>query len=114
MIQEFLIIFIINYIGIILANVLHLPIPGTIIGMLLLFILLITKVLKLNKIERAGDFLLINMTIFFLPPAVKLLDSIYLLQNGLIKIIFLVIFSTLLTMVVTAKVVEVLIGRTEK
>ena len=34
MIQEFLIIFIINYIGIILTEVLNLPIPGTISGML--------------------------------------------------------------------------------
>lgn len=56
MIQEFLIIFIINYIGIILTEVFNLPIPGTINGMLLLFALLYFKVLKLEKIERAGDF----------------------------------------------------------
>ena len=37
MIREFLLIFVINYIGVILTEVFHLPIPGTISGMLLLF-----------------------------------------------------------------------------
>lgn len=114
MIREFLIIFIVNYIGIIISQVCRLPIPGTIIGMLLLFILLYTKLLKLSSIERAGNFLLLNMTIFFLPPAVKLLDTMNLLKNGTLKIMFLVIFSTILTMVITAKTVEYLIKRSER
>lgn len=114
MLREFLLIFVINYIGVIIAQVFKLPIPGTILGMLLLFILLYTKVLKVSSIERAANFLLLNMTIFFLPPSVELLDTMYLLKNGTLKIVFLVIFSTLLTMVVTAKTVEFLIKRVDK
>ena len=114
MIREFLIIFTINYIGIIVSELLHLPIPGTISGMLLLFLLLYFKVLKLSYIKNASNFLLLNMTIFFLPPAVSLLENIYLLKSGFIKIMFLVIVSTLITMVVTAKTVQYLIERGEK
>ena len=114
MIREFLIIFIINYIGVIISQVCRLPIQGTIIGMLVLFALLYTKLLKLSSIERAGNFLLLNMTIFFLPPSVRLLDTMYLLKNGTLKILFLVIFSTILTMIVTAKTVEFLIKRSER
>lgn len=114
MLREFLLIFVINYIGVIIAQVFKLPIPGTILGMLLLFILLYTKVLKVSSIERAANFLLLNMTIFFLPPSVELLDTMYLLKNGTLKIVFLVIFSTLLTMVITAKTVEFLIKRVDK
>lgn len=114
MIREFLIIFTINYIGIIISELLHLPIPGTISGMLLLFLLLYFKVLKLSYIKNASNFLLLNMTIFFLPPAVSLLENIYLLKSGFIKIMFLVIISTLITMVVTAKTVQYLIERGEK
>ena len=65
MIREFLLIFVINYIGVVLTEVFHLPIPGTISGMLLLFALLYFKILKLSHIEHAGNFLLLNMTIFF-------------------------------------------------
>ena len=53
MIQEFLIIFIINYIGVLMAEVLKFPLPGTINGMLLLFVLLYFKVIKLEKIEKS-------------------------------------------------------------
>lgn len=111
MIREFLLIFIVNYIGVILTAVLHLPIPGTISGMLLLFALLYFKVLKLSSIQNAGNFLLLNMTIFFLPPSVSLIESLYLLKTGIFKILFLVIFSTILTMVVTALTVQYLIER---
>lgn len=114
MIREFLLIFVINYIGVILTEVFHLPIPGTISGMLLLFALLYFKVLKLSYIENAGNFLLLNMTIFFLPPSVSLLESMYLLKTGLFKILFLVIFSTLITMVITALTVQYLIERGER
>ena len=114
MIREFLLIFVINYIGVILTEVFHLPIPGTISGMLLLFALLYFKILKLSHIENAGNFLLLNMTIFFLPPSVSLLENIALLKTGFLKIIFLVIVSTLITMVITALTVQYLIERGEK
>lgn len=114
MIREFLLIFVINYIGVILTEVLHLPVPGTISGMLLLFALLYFKVLKLSHIENAGNFLLLNMTIFFLPPSVSLLENIALLKTGFLKIIFLVIVSTIITMVITALTVQYLIERGEK
>lgn len=114
MIREFLLIFVVNYIGIVLSEVLHLPIPGTITGMLLLFGLLYFKILRLSHIENAGNFLLLNMTIFFLPPSVSLIENIALLKTGFIKIIFLVVFSTLITMVVTALTVQYLIERGER
>lgn len=114
MLREFLLIFIINYIGVVLSEVLHLPIPGTISGMLLLFLLLHFKFLKLTHIEKAGNLLLLNMTIFFLPPAVSLLENIYLLKTGFLKIIFLVVFTTVITMVITGITVQYLIERGEK
>lgn len=114
MIQEFLIIFIINYIGVIMAEILHFPLPGTINGMLLLFVLLYFKIIKLEKIEKVSDFLLLNMTIFFMPPSVKLLESLYLLKTGIFKIIFILIFTTILTMIVTGLTVQYMIERKEK
>lgn len=114
MIQEFLIIFIINYIGVLMAEVLKFPLPGTINGMLLLFVMLYFKVIKLEKIEKASDFLLVNMTIFFMPPSVKLIESLYLLKTGIFKIIFILIFTTILTMIVTGLTVQYMIERKEK
>ncbi len=77
MLREFMLIFTINYVGMLLSKILHLPLPGTIVSLLLLFFMLQFKILKLEKIENAGNFLLLNMTIFFMPPTVKIIDSYY-------------------------------------
>ncbi len=114
MIKEFVIIFAINYVGIIISTVLKLPIPGTIIAMLLFFMLLYFKIIKVEKIERATALLLLNMTIFFLPPAVKIMDNIKHLNGNFLKALFIIVFTTFLTMGITGKVVELMIKLMEK
>ena len=114
MIGEFMLIFTINYVGILLSKILHLPLPGTIASLLLLFLMLQFKVLKLEKIENAGNFLLLNMTIFFMPPTVKIIDSYELLEKDLFKIIVIIIVSTFLTMGITGKVVQLMIDFKER
>ena len=114
MLREFMLIFTINYVGMLLSKILHLPLPGTIASLLLLFLMLQFKVLKLEKIENAGNFLLLNMTIFFMPPTVKIIDSYELLEKDLFKIIVIIIVSTFLTMGITGKVVQLMIDFKER
>ena len=114
MLREFMLIFTINYVGILLSKILHLPLPGTILSLLILFLMLQFKVLKLEKIENAGNFLLLNMTIFFMPPTVKIIDSYELLEKDLFKIIVIIIVSTFLTMGITEKVVQLMIDLKER
>lgn len=114
MFKQFLIILVINFAGIIIQNLFHLPLPGTILGMLILFILLWTKVLKVESIEKVCDFLILNMIIFFLPPAVELLEYMTLLKTGFLKILILLVATTVITMVVTGKTVDFCIKRMEK
>ena len=114
MLREFMIIFLINYVGMLLSKILHLPLPGTIVSLLLLFLMLQFKVLKLEKIENAGNFLLLNMTIFFMPPTVKIIDSYELLEKDLFKIIVIILVSTFLTMGITGKVVQLMIDLKER
>ena len=114
MLREFMLIFAINYVGMLLSKILHLPLPGTIVSLLLLFLMLQFKVLKLEKIENAGNFLLLNMTIFFMPPTVKIIDSYELLEKDLFKIIVIIIVSTFLTMGITGKVVQLMIDFKER
>ena len=114
MLREFMLIFTINYVGILLSKILHLPLPGTILSLLILFLMLQFKVLKLEKIENAGNFLLLNMTIFFMPPTVKIIDSYELLEKDLFKIIVIILVSTFLTMGITGKVVQLMIDLKER
>ena len=109
MINEFMLILVINYVGILISTVLPFPLPGTITALLLQF-----KVLKLEKIENAANFLLLNMTLFFMPPTVKIIDSYDLLEKDLVKIIIIIVISTFLTMGITGKVVQMMIDYREK
>ena len=72
MINEFMLILVINYVGILISTVLPFPLPGTITALLLLFLLLQFKILKLEKIENAANFLLLNMTLFLCHLLLKL------------------------------------------
>lgn len=114
MFKQFLILLIINFAGVILQKLFNLPLPGTILGMLILFVLLWTKKLKVESVEKVCDFLILNMIIFFLPPAVELLEYMTLLKTGFFRILLLLIITTVLTMVITGKTVEFCIKRMEK
>ncbi len=53
----------------------HLPIPGGIIGLIILFLALQFKWLRVRHVNMVGNFLLANMTILFLPPAVGIMGK---------------------------------------
>lgn len=114
MIQQFIILFVINYTGTIISKFFNLPIPGTILGMIIFFILLYSKILKIEKIESAVNVLLLNMTILFMPPTVKILDSAHHLEGQFLKILLLIVITTFVTMGVTGKIVQFMIEFIEK
>ena len=58
-------------------------IPGSIIGMILLFILLKAKVIKLESINEVSNFFLDNMAIFFIPSGVSLIKSLDLISDNI-------------------------------
>lgn len=111
MLFEFFIILSVNYLGVVLEKIFHLPIPGTVNGLLLLFIFLTFKIIKLESIKTVGEFFVANMVITFIPPSVKLLDVIGVLKGDFFKLIFLLMFTTLFTMVVTALSVDFMMRR---
>ncbi len=112
--KQFTLIFIISYIGEVFSSFIQFPIPGPIIGMLILLILLEGKILKLKSIEEASNFFLSNLSLFFIPSGVKLISTINILQGNLTKILIIMIFSTIITMGVTGRMVQFLINRGDK
>ena len=110
---QLLILLSINFVGILIQKFFHLPLPGTIIGMMILFILLYTKVLTEKTIGDICDFLIKIMVLLFLPPIIDLIENFDLLRVGFLKIIFLLVVTTAITMVVTGKTVDFLIRMKE-
>ena len=84
---QLMIIFSISLIGEGISYLFHLPIPGSIIGLILLFLALQFKIFRLRHVSMVGNFLLANMTILFLPPAVGIMDKFHVIAPYLLPIV---------------------------
>lgn len=108
LLREFLLILALYFIGEALHIFLHLPIPGNILGMILLLLCLCTKILKLEMIENISNFLLDHLAFFFIPAGVGLITSLDILKGTWYKILLVCFLTTIIVMVVSGKVVQVL------
>ena len=97
--------------GDIISKGLSLPVPGNIIGMIILLVLLCTKTIKLDQVEDVSDFLLNHLAFFFIPAGVGLISSFTLIKSSFIQIIFICILTTIITICVTGKVVEICLSK---
>lgn len=106
MLKQFTIILSIYFLGELLQKAFGLPVPGNILGMLILFFGLYTGVIKLEMIDRISDFLLDNLAFFFLPAGVSLITCFALLEGKLTAVIGVSILSTVIILGVTGLTVE--------
>lgn len=114
LLRQFLIVLIICVIGEVLNKVVHIPLPGSIIGMILLFVCLITGVIKVEMIEEISGFLLDHLAFFFIPSGVGLLAYAGILKKNLVPIMAICFVSTILVMIVTGLTVQLIKGRKAK
>lgn len=106
---QFCVILIVCFIGEFFHAIIPLPIPASIYGLVIMFILLSFKIIKLEKIEKTADFLIQIMPIMFVPSAVGIITVWANLKNILIPFILIVIATTVIVMVVTGKTAELVI-----
>lgn len=83
-------------------------IPGTVIGMVLLFIALMTKLIKLDQIEQVSKFLLDHLAFLFVPAGVGLINSLDVIGSSWLPILVIVLVSTVVVIGVTGWTVQLL------
>lgn len=76
----------------------NLFIPGSVIGLVLMFILLTTGILKANWIEKGARFMVNHLVLFFIPATVGLLNYYDLFKGKGIFLIVITVVSTLFVM----------------
>lgn len=103
-------IILLSWTGELLNKGLGIPIPGAIIGMVLLTLLLTLKIIKLPQVEEGADKLLSVLALFFVPLFVKLLEIGPILANYGGKLVILLVTTTILVMVVTAFTAKLLLS----
>lgn len=112
-ILQLFILWLLNQAGIFIVTFFHLSIPGNVVGMILLFILLMTGVIKLEWINEAASFLLKHLVFFFIPISVGIITFGKLfLQSGL-SLIFILVLSASIGIIVTGTVSQLLTVKKE-
>lgn len=76
--------------------------PASVIGMILTFLLLVLKILKLEHIKNFSDFLLGNMAFLFVPAGVNIINYLSVLMDNILPLVVICVVSTILTFGATA------------
>lgn len=93
-IEQFAIILTMSFLGELLHHVIPLPIPGSIYGLILLLLSLVTGIVKIDQIKEASTFLIEIMPMMFIPAAAGLLTSWSSLKPVLLPVCVITIVST--------------------
>ncbi|HBW13624.1 MULTISPECIES: CidA/LrgA family protein [Proteiniclasticum] len=83
-------------------------IPGTVIGMILLFLLLLSGLLKLEQIADISKFLLDHLAFLFVPAGVGLMSNFQVIKEAWLPILAIILISTVLVMGVTGWTIQLM------
>ena len=88
-----------------------LPVPASIYGLLLLFALLKSGILKLEQIEDVGNLLLELMPLLLVPASVSVLTALDAIQRMLLPVLVMGFIGTTAVMLVTGLLSQWIIRR---
>ena len=104
--KQIAIILAVSFLGEFLNWLLPLPIPGSIYGMVILFVALMAGLIKLSSVKTVGDFLIDILPLLFIPPTVGLLDAWPVMQSFLGAIIVISVVSTIIVAAVSGRITQ--------
>jgi holin-like protein len=100
------IIFLFTFLGEALARLIPFPIPAAIWGLLLLFLALCLKLLRVEQIKACSGFLVTLLPVLFVAPTVNLMEQAQQLLGSLPAVIVIAILSTAVTFFVSGRVTQ--------
>ena len=106
LISEIAVLLAIYFVGCQIAGWLQVPIPGGVMGMILLLLAFALGWVKPATLQLGAGVLMAEMLLFFIPALMSLLDHGALVRDEGWRILLVIGVSTLLVMIVTAFTVE--------
>ena len=94
------------WVGNIISKIIPIMIPGSIIGLLLLFFLLAFQLIPTCWIKNSCNLFMRYMTVLFIPAAMGIMDNYSLLLENWIPIIFSSVGGSLIVLIFTAFLTE--------
>lgn len=112
--RQFLLILFISFLGEVLKYLLPFPIPASIYGMVLLFIGLLSGIIKIEAVRDVGKFLIETMPVMFIPAGVGLMASWGTLKPVLLPVSVITLVVLILVFGVTGRASQLIIRMSKK
>lgn len=109
--KQTLILIAITFAAEIIKFLVPLPVPASIYGLVLLFALLKSGVLKLEQVETVGNLLLELMPLLLVSPSVSFLTAMDSIRPMLLPVLMMGFLGTMAVMAVTGRVAQWMIRR---
>lgn len=88
-------------VGELIVTATSIPVPSSIIGMLLLTAALKARIVRVDQVARISDFLVRNLGFFFVPAGVGLMKCLGIIKGELLPIMIATVASTFAIIAVT-------------
>ncbi|MGX8007156.1 CidA/LrgA family protein [Staphylococcus epidermidis] len=106
LILQLALIILITFIGTEVQKLLHIPLAGSIVGLMLFFLLLQFKIVPESWINVGADFLLKTMVFFFIPSVVGIMDVASNITMNYILFFIVIIIGTCLVALSSGYIAE--------
>lgn len=94
-----------------LQQLLPIPIPASVYGLVLLFAALCLKLVKPEQVKTVSGFLVSIMSILFVAPAVGIAENWNLIRGELLPIFLLLLASTFLTFGISGRITQLFLKK---
>jgi holin-like protein len=92
--------------GEVLVRVTHLPFPGSVAGLFLLLIFLLSGIIRLTTVQRGAQLYLAEMLLFFIPAVLAVLNHPEFAGLLGLKVLAVIFGGTIMVMTATALSIE--------
>ncbi|MBB6445194.1 CidA/LrgA family protein [Bacillus benzoevorans] len=113
MLQLF-VLMIVNQVGMFLVHWIGVPIPGNVLGMVILFLLLWSGIIPLKWVEGASTVLVKHLAFFFIPISVGIMTLGALFMESGLRIMFILLVSTFIGLFFSGNLSQMLIHKKEE
>ena len=110
-IKQCFLILLVSFLGEILRYYIPAPVPAGVYGLVILFVLLMTGIVKLDSVKDTASFLVSVMSVMFIPSAVGVMTLGDEAGRLIVPLVIACTGLTFIVMGVSGKVADILIGR---
>ena len=112
--HQVIVIALVLFVSKIIESFMPIPMPASVIGLVLLFVLLCTGAVKLGEVEEVGTTLTNNIGLLFVPAGISVVNSLGVISQAPFLIIGLIIVSTILLLICTGYVTQIIMKVTSR